>query len=98
MFSRSTKEDDILLKIKKSHKKRDEWILYNPDNFKLHTHCRSFRVALSIKKNVEKHKLPRSKNLRTIESHKRVTKNKKYIRQLDDLIDRIKQEKNRGVL
>lgn len=82
-----------MLKIKKAHKDKDEWILYNPDNFVLHTHCRSFRVALSIKKNVEKKRLPRSRNLRTLESHRRVTGNRKYIRQLDTLIEKVKSEK-----
>ena len=78
-----------MLKIKKAHKDKDEWILYNPDNFALHTHCRSFRVALSIKKK----RLPRSRNLRTLESHRRVTGNRKYIRQLDTLIEEVKSEK-----
>ena len=82
-----------MLKIKKAHKDKYEWILYNPDNFALHTHCRSFRVALSIKKNVEKKRLPRSRNLRTLESHRRVTGNRKYIRQLDTLIEEVKSEK-----
>ena len=82
-----------MLKIKKAHKDKDEWILYNPFIFALHTHCRSFRVALSIKKNVEKKRLPRSRNLRTLESHRRVTGNRKYIRQLDTLIEKVKSEK-----
>lgn len=83
------KEDGGMLKIKRAHKAEEEWILYNPDNFELHTHCRSFRVALSIKKNVEKRRMPRSRNIRTIESHKRVSGNSKYIHQLEQLIEEL---------
>nr|WP_301907099.1 hypothetical protein [uncultured Anaerostipes sp.] len=79
-----------LLRLKRSHRNTGEWILYNPDNFALHTHCRSKRVALVIKSNVERHRLPRSRNLRTLESHIRVTGNQKYIRQIEQLIQEIK--------
>nr|DAQ59214.1 MAG TPA: hypothetical protein [Caudoviricetes sp.] len=43
-----------------------------------------------IKSNVERRRLPRSRNLRTLESHIRVTSNQKYIRQIEQLIQEIK--------
>lgn len=79
-----------VLKLKRSHRGAEEWILYNPDNFNLHTHCRNKRVALAIKSNVDRHRLPKSRNLRTLESHIRVTSNQKYIRQIEKLIQEIK--------
>ena len=79
-----------MLKIKKAHKQREEWILYNPDNLKLHTHCGSLRVALTIKRNVLKRRIPESNNLRMLQSHLRVTKDKNYISALQRRIDEIK--------
>lgn len=78
-----------MLKIKKSRRYtegHEEWILYNPDNFRLHTHCKSLRVALTIKRNVEKQVLPKSTNIHTLESHLRVTRNKKYRAVLEECI------------
>ena len=72
---------DSLLKIKKSRVK-EEWIVYNPDNFALHTHCKSQRVAVAIKRTVETHSLPKSTDKRFIDSCIRVTHNKVYLRQL----------------
>lgn len=83
-----------ILRLKKSHVHKNEWILYNPDNFNLHTHCGNKRVALAIKRNVEKRRLPSSKNIRTIESHIRVVGNGKYKRELIQLLEEVK-EKNR---
>lgn len=65
---------------------KEEWIVFNPDNFELHTHCRSKRVAVAIKRTVEKHQLPKSTDRRFVESCIRVTKNKYYIRQLEDYV------------
>ncbi|WP_243000950.1 hypothetical protein [Anaerostipes sp. AF04-45] len=47
-------------------------------------------MALVIKSNVERGRLPRSRNLRTLESHIRVTGNQKYIRQIEQIIEEIK--------
>lgn len=71
------------LKIKKSLVK-SEWIGFNPDNFKLHTHCRSQRVAVAIKRTVEHHEIPNSKGIRFIESCMRITTNKAYQRRLKE--------------
>lgn len=73
-----------MLKIKKSHMK-DEWIVFNPHNFSAcHTHCRHKRVAIKIKYLVEHRIVPQSKDKRFIESCMRVTKNKAYLRQLEE--------------
>jgi len=73
-----------MLKMKKSHIK-DEWILYNPDSFETcHTHIKHKRVALKIKYLVEHHIMPQSHDIRFIDSMIRVTKNKCYLRQLQE--------------
>lgn len=82
-----------MLKIKKSHLRQDEWIVFNPDNFALHTHCRSRRVAIIVRDNVKHRRIPKSKDIRLIESHIRVTRDKRYIQQLEQRIEDIKQEK-----
>ena len=71
-----------MLKIKKSRRNQNEWIVYNPHNFELHTHCRSMRAALVIRNNVEHHRIPISTDIRLITSHIRVTHNSHYRRQL----------------
>lgn len=78
-----------ILRIKKSHRNKDEWIVYNPDNFALHTHCRSFRVALIIRDNVSNRRLPKSNDLRLLVSHMRVTHNRQYRRLLEEKIKEI---------
>ena len=88
-------EGDYILKIKKSHIK-EEWIVYNPDNFALHTHCRSRRVALVIRNNVNNHRIPKTTDIRLLQSHIRVTKNKQYIQQLRERISEIEENKNTG--
>ena len=83
-----------ILKIKKAHKREDEWIVYNPDNFNLHTHCRSRRVAIAIKSNVEHQRLPKSRNLHTLYSHLRLTANRRYREQLLCIIEETRQKKH----
>ena len=73
-----------ILKLKHSHIK-DEWILYNPDSFETcHTHVRHKRVALKIKYLVEHHEMPEPRDKRFVDSLMRVTKNKRYLRQLEE--------------
>ena len=67
--------------------------MYNPDCFELHhTHCRNKRVAIAIKKNVERRRVPTSRNLRTLESHIRLTGNKNYKRKIQNIIEEVKSE------
>jgi hypothetical protein len=76
-----------MLKMKKSHIK-DEWILYNPDSFDTcHTHIKHKRVALKIKYLVEHHNMPQSHDIRFVDSMIRVTKNKRYLKQLQEYRD-----------
>jgi hypothetical protein len=71
--------------------------VYNPDCFELHhTHCRNKRVAIAIKKNVERRRVPASRNLRTLESHLRLTGNKNYKRKIQKIIEEVKSEKEGG--
>lgn len=72
-----------MLKVKKSRKK-NEWIVYNPQSFKTrHTHCKHKRIALIIKYNVEHQIMPKSKNLETIYSHIRVCPSGHYKKSLE---------------
>lgn len=82
-----------MLKLKKSHRNTDEWIVYNPHNFNLHTHCFSKRVALVIKDNVEKQRIPKSNNIQMIISHIRCTNNRKYKRELLNKLQTLEKEK-----
>jgi len=82
----------IILRIKKSHRNKDEWIVYNPDNFELHTHCRSFRVALIIRDNVAKQRLPESRDMRLLVSHMRVTHNRHYRRMLEERMNELQMD------
>ena len=83
------KEAVFILKIKKSHRQKDEWIVYNPDNFELHTHCRSFRVALVLRNNVQNHRIPRSTDIRLLVSHLRLTRNRQYRRLIEERIEQV---------
>ena len=72
-----------MLCIKKS-RRNGEYIVYNPHHFQLHTHTKHKRIALLIKGNVEHHRVPRSTDLRMLESHIRLTSNKSYLRKLEE--------------
>jgi hypothetical protein len=52
----------------------------------LHTHTRHKRIAVVIKNNVEHHRVPKTKDLRMLYSHIRVTTNKSYIRLIEERI------------
>ena len=84
-----------MLNIKKS-KAKEEWIVFNSDNFDLHTHCRSQRVAVAIKRTVEHHEIPKSKDIRFIDSCMRVTTNKAYIRKLEAYRTYVKEGESNG--
>ncbi|MDO5689007.1 MAG: hypothetical protein Q4G61_02015 [Tissierellia bacterium] len=78
-----------MLKIKKCHGKV-EWIVFNPHNFEaLHTHCRCKRVAKKIKYNVEHRIIPTSENIRTLESHIRVSGDRKYNMEIQKRIEEL---------
>lgn len=83
----------LILKIKKSFRD-NSWIVYNPHNFQLHTHCRSRRVAIVIRDNVNGHRMPKTRDLRMLYSHIRVTRNRQYIRLLEERIHEIMNSKS----
>ena len=59
-------------------------------NENLHTHCKHKRVALRIKSDVEHHRLPTTRDLNTLDSYTRVTTNKRYLRQIERIIEEVK--------
>ena len=61
-------------------------------NENLHTHCKHKRVALKIKKDIERHRLPTTRDLKTLESYTRVTTNRRYLRQLERYIEETQDE------
>lgn len=71
-----------MLKIKKAHKAKEEWIVYNPHNFNYHTHVYSMRVALKVKYIVEHKLIPTSTNKQFVISCMRLTADKRYKEQL----------------
>jgi hypothetical protein len=77
-----------LLKIKKSH--INGFILYNPENFKQHTHIQKLEIAFVVKRNVEKSILPKTDNAWLLESHIRVSSDKAYIAAIQAKIDSLK--------
>lgn len=86
------------LYIRKSQE-REEWILYNPHSFSTcHTHCRSKRVAVKIKYLVEHNQVPKSEDLRFVESCIRVTKNKLYLEQLLSYKESLLSQKNEKIV
>ncbi|MPN42128.1 hypothetical protein SDC9_189684 [bioreactor metagenome] len=76
-----------MLRIKKSHI-NNQWIVYNPKDFKYHTHCDSLKIAKIIRDNVCKDRVPKSCCVRLIESHMRLADDKRYI---DALTLRVKE-------
>lgn len=77
-----------MLKIKKSH--FNGFIVYNPNNFKQHTHIQKLGVAYVVKRNVERNLLPKTNNIWLLESHIRVSSNKTYIAAVQAKIDLLK--------
>ena len=85
-----------MLKIHKSYRD-DGYIVYDQDNFeKCHTHTRHLRIAIVIRDNVNKLRLPKSRDKRLIESHIRVSNNKDYIIKLELILKEIEENKRRG--
>ena len=52
----------------------------------LHTHCKSKRLAETIINNVCSEKIPLHSHSRTLESMKRLSNNKQYIKKLEQLL------------
>jgi hypothetical protein len=85
-----------MLKIHKSYTDNG-YIVYDQHNFdKYHTHTRHLRIAIIIRNNVNKLRLPKSRDKRLIESHIRVSNNKSYTIKLELILKEIEENKNRG--
>jgi hypothetical protein len=65
-------------------------------NKNLHTHSRHKRVLVKIKKDIEHRRLPATRDLKTLDSYTRVTTNKRYLRQLERLIEEVTEEVLQG--
>ena len=78
-----------MLKIKKAHGK-EQWIVYNPHNFNYHTHCYSLRVAVLLRDNVNHKREPKTRNIRLLESHMRLTADKRYREMIQARIDEVR--------
>ena len=77
--------------LKLKHCKHDDtWKLHNVHNPNLHTHIKHKRIALKIKSDIEHHRMPKTRNLRTLQSYLRVTTNKRYLRQIQAIIEEVK--------
>ena len=72
------------------HEEDNTWELYNTHNKTLHTHSRHKRVLAKIKNDIEHHTLPTTRDLDTLDSYTRVTTNRRYLRQLNRLIEEVK--------
>ena len=76
-----------MYKIKKCRSKKEEWIVYDVNNFERHTHCYSKRVALKIKYLVTNKIIPTSINKQLVISCIRLTKDKRYLKQLQEYLN-----------
>jgi hypothetical protein len=74
-------------------KVKDGYILFRPNQFQdFHTHLKSYRMAKQIKYNAEHNQMPKTRNIRLLYSHIRVSDNKNYIDKIQQLIDTKKQK------
>lgn len=75
----------MILKVKRTYG-ISPYVVYCPSNFDYHTHCWNRDVAYIIKKNVDKLRVPKTKDIRLLKSHIRVTDNEEYISKLKQKI------------
>lgn len=68
---------------------KGEWIVYNTDNFQLHTHVFHKRVAIKIRDCVNRRHIPDTDCRMVVESCMRLTTNKRYLRQLSTRLEEI---------
>ena len=73
------------LKVKKSYG-ISPYVVYCPLDFSYHTHCWKKEVAYIIKHNVEHLRLPKTKDIRLLKSHLRVTDNGEYKKAIENRI------------
>ena len=68
-------------------------VVNNNGNYEHHSHVKHFEAGRAICKLAAKRKLPRSRDTFFITALIRVSKNKKYIRELEALLKEIEEEK-----
>lgn len=68
------------------------YIVFCPTNFKYHTHCWNKDVAYILKHNVDHLRVPKTKDIRLLKSHLRVTDNEEYIKAIEDRIAKLKHK------
>lgn len=68
-------------------------VVNNNGNYEHHSHVKHFEAGRAICKLAAKRKLPRSRDTFFINALIRVSKNKKYIRELEALLREIEEEK-----
>lgn len=72
----------------------NDYVVYDTSNFKMHhAHVKSYTIAKILKRNVENREIPKSKDIRLIESHIRVSTDKEYIRILTNLLRDLSKKK-----
>lgn len=76
-------------------KYENAYIVFDDKDFKNHhTHIKSHEIATVVRNNVKYSKIPKTKNIRLIESHIRVASDPNYITLLKTLIKDIKNSRN----
>lgn len=83
-----------MIRIEKS---KDGWIVYETRAFaRYHTHCKYFRVAKKIRRAVITQTVPQTDSIELLISCKRLTRDSKYIKKLDERIRQLNdnQEKH----
>lgn len=67
-----------------------DYIVYDPRDFdNYHTHCCYLGTARHIRDNVMRNKIPKSRNIKTLLSHIRVSRDDDYIKQINLILDNI---------
>lgn len=69
-------------------------VVNNNGEYEHHSHVKRFEVGRAICKLAAKHKLPYSRDVFFITALIRVSKNKKYIRELEKLLKEIEKEES----
>ena len=82
-----------MLKIRKSY--CSGYIVYDEKDFQnCHTHTKHLRIASVIRNNVDNKRIPKSRDMQTIISHIRVSKDPEYIKSLQKIIREIEYLKS----
>ena len=72
----------------------NDYVVYDTSNFKNHhAHVKSYTIAKILKRNVENREIPKSTDIRLIESHIRVSTDKEYIRILTNRVRDLSKKK-----